>query len=202
MNGTTSSSEYPRRDSRARTTDDAPDEAVLMAAVADRSVVAFESLYRLYHPRLARFIGGIARRAGPVEEVLDDTMLVVWRRARDFRAGTRVSTWIFAIAYRQTLKALHRRDEALEFREQVEAAGGGDPEAQQQRGQLRSGLDRALLQLSPEQRAAIELTYYWGHSCAEVAEILQCPVETVKTRSFYGRRRLRELLGASWQEAL
>ena len=178
------------------------DEAALMAQVALRRVDAFEAFYRLYHPRLSRFIGGVLRNAGAVEEVLDDTMMVVWRRAGDFQPGSRVSSWVFAIAYRQALRSLPRRPDAVEYHEQVEVEGGSNPEVQQQQGQLRSGLDHALLRLSPEQRAALELTYYWGHSCAEVAEILQCPVDTVKTRMFYGRRRLREMLGPEWKEAI
>jgi RNA polymerase sigma-70 factor (ECF subfamily) len=144
----------------------------------------------------------VLRNAGAVEEVLDDTMMVVWRRAGDFQPGSRVSSWVFAIAYRQALRSLPRRPDAVEYHEQLEVGGGSNPEVQQQQGQLRSGLDHALLRLSPEQRAALELTYYWGHSCAEVAEILQCPVDTVKTRMFYGRRRLREMLGPEWKEAI
>jgi RNA polymerase sigma factor (sigma-70 family) len=175
------------------------DEPALMAAVASGRMDAFETLYRIYQPRLQRFIGGITRRPAQADEILDDTMMVVWRKAQLFREGARVSTWIFAIAYRQSLKALQRFEGRLEFHPELEAAGGGDPEALHQHGELRSGLDRALRQLSAEQRAAIELTYYWGHSCAEVAEILQCPVDTVKTRMYYGRRRLKELLGAEWR---
>jgi RNA polymerase sigma-70 factor (ECF subfamily) len=193
----------PGSQSATRTQETAAvDEPALMAAIAQCRMDAFEAFYRLYHPRLSRFIGGVLRNAGAVEEVLDDTMMVVWRRAGDFQPGSRVSSWVFAIAYRQALRSLPRRPDAVEYHEQVEVEGGSNPEVQQQQGQLRSGLDHALLRLSPEQRAALELTYYWGHSCAEVAEILQCPVDTVKTRMFYGRRRLREMLGPEWKEAI
>jgi len=193
----------PSIQSGQRTQEAVPvDEAALMAAIAECRMDAFESFYRLYHPKLARFIGGVLRNSGAVEEVLDDTMMVVWRRAADFQPGSRVSSWVFAIAYRQALRSLPRHAETLEFHEQVDMEGGSNPEVQQQHGQLRNGLDLALLRLTPEQRAALELTYYWGHSCAEVAQILQCPVDTVKTRMFYGRRRLRQLLGPEWKEAI
>jgi DNA-directed RNA polymerase specialized sigma24 family protein len=75
---------------------------------------AFELLYGLYHPRLARFLLGMTRRPPLVEEILDDTMLVVWRKAHAYNPDARVSTWIFGIAYRQALKALRQVDDAVE----------------------------------------------------------------------------------------
>ena len=99
----------PRSDGGTRGADaiHAPvDEVVLMGRVAAEQIDAFESLYRLYHPRLVRFLEGMTRRPALVEEILDDTMLVVWRRAHAYMPTAKVSTWIFGIAYRQALKAL------------------------------------------------------------------------------------------------
>ena len=80
-------------------------EAGLVARVADRELDAFEALYRIYHPRLTRFLERVTRRPGLVEELLNDTMLVVWNRAATYNGNSKVSTWIFAIAYRKALKA-------------------------------------------------------------------------------------------------
>src|SRR6185437_863575 len=82
------------------------DDASLIDRVAARDLQAFDALYRAYHTRLARFLGRLTRRAGLVDEVLNDTMLVVWNRADSYNGRSKVSTWIFAIAYRKTLKAL------------------------------------------------------------------------------------------------
>jgi RNA polymerase sigma-70 factor (ECF subfamily) len=178
-------------------------ESALMELIATERMDAFESLYRLYHPRLLRFIDGIVGRPAMVEEVLDDTMMVVWRKARSYNRSAKVSTWIFAIAYRQALKALSKVDDAVEFSAELQAEPARfGPEPTVQRQELRMLLDRALAVLSPEHRAVIELTYYFGHSCSEIAEITDCPVDTVKTRMFYARRRLKSLLGVSWEEAL
>ncbi|WP_460711198.1 RNA polymerase sigma factor [Lysobacter terrae] len=173
----------------------AVDEAALLGRVAAEEIDAFETLYRLYYPRLARFLHGMTRRPALVEEVLDDTMLVVWRKAYTYDATSKVSTWLFAIAYRQALKALRRVDCVLAFDEAdiAEPAQSG-PEGELQRRQLHAHLDGALDALPPMHRAVIELTYYHGHSCREIAEIMGCPVATVKTRMFHARHKLRALL--------
>jgi RNA polymerase sigma factor (sigma-70 family) len=171
------------------------DEVALMGRIAAEEVAAFEALYRLYYPRLVRFLQGMTRRPALVEEILDDTMLVVWRRAHTFDATSKVSTWLFAIAYRQALKALRRVDCVLAFDEKdVDASPQADPADELQLHQLHSRIGDALEALPALHRTVIELTYYHGHSCRETAEIMACPVATVKTRMFYARRQLKALL--------
>lgn len=199
----------PRSDGarhEATATGAAADEVALMARIAAEQEEAFETLYRLYHPRLTRFLEGMMRRPSLVEEILDDTMLVVWRRAHTYDPTAKVSTWIFGIAYRQALKALRQVDAAVERQaaETLELVDGGQtgPDGAMQQQQLRLHLDRALAALSAEQRAVIQMTYYLGYACRDIAQIMDCPVDTVKTRMFYARRRLRTLLAAGREEAL
>jgi RNA polymerase sigma factor (sigma-70 family) len=173
----------------------APDEPLLIAAVARGDLRAFESLYRLYHPRLTRFVERMTRRPTIVDEVLNDTLLVVWNRAASYNGKSLVSTWIFAIAYRKALKALKRFDEPAEDHaadERVEPGAG--PEQHVGRDQLRLALLRALEHLTPEHRAVVDLTYFHDLGYREIAQIVDCPVDTVKTRMFYARRRLKALL--------
>jgi RNA polymerase sigma factor (sigma-70 family) len=180
------------------------DELVLMAGIAAERMDAFKALYHLYQPRLARFLMRMLRRADLVEEVLDDTMLVVWRRAHAFVPDGKVSTWIFGIAYRQALKALRQSGGALmesvegEFEIADEAPEPGElVQRQQQRDRIALAMDA----LSFEQRAVVEMTYLLGYSCRDVADALGCPVDTVKTRMFYARKRMRSVLGA-YEEAI
>lgn len=179
------------------------DEVALMGRVAAEQIDAFESLYRLYHPRLTRFLQGMTRRPPLVEEILDDTMLVVWRKAHTYDPGAKVSTWIFGIAYRQALKALRQVDDAVESdSESVPEMSPSGPDSELQQRDLREHLDQALMTLSAEQRAVIELTYYLGYACREIAQIMDCPVATVKTRMFYARHKLRSLLIRQGEQAL
>lgn len=171
------------------------DEAALITRVAGRDQAAFESLYRAYYPRLRHFLLRMMRRPALIEDVLDETMLVVWRKARTYNHASRLSTWIFAIAYRQSLKALRRGDGLLEHEDadRLRSPEQG-PDGELQRSQVSGQLRAAIAALSAEHRAVIELTYYQGYACREIAAIMQCPVDTVKTRMFYARRRLKTLL--------
>ena len=181
----------------------AMDEVDLVGLVALEDVRAFEALYRAYHPRLRRFLRGMLRQANLVDEVLDDTMLVAWRKAHTFDATAQVSTWLFAIAYRQALKALRRVDWALpDPADDPPAPREAEPDHELAHAQLRARLDAAMAQLTPEHRAVIDLTYFHGYSCREIADVVGCPVATVKTRMFYARRRMKELLGDPGAQAL
>ena len=170
-------------------------EADLLHRIASQDQYAFEVLYRIYYRRLTRFLDRITRRPHANEEVLDDTMFAVWCKAATFNGTSQVSTWIFAIAYRMALKAL-KRDRAWTQRllDDGEPDAAPSPEAALIEGESRSRIKRLLAELSPEQRAVIELTYYHGCAYKEIAEIVGCPVDTVKTRMFHARRKLRAVL--------
>src|SRR5271167_1483899 len=81
----------------------------LLAAVAAGSRPALERLYHGYHRRLARFLSRFTSRYENVEEIINDTFMVVWQSAKDFRNASQVSTWIFGIAYRTALKSLRQQ---------------------------------------------------------------------------------------------
>jgi RNA polymerase sigma-70 factor (ECF subfamily) len=174
---------------------DTQDIALLrQVAAGDRR--AFDALYCLYWPRLTRFLDQLTRRPHLVEELVNDTLLVVWRKAPGFEGKARVSTWIFAIAYRKALKALKRREPFSETEAMDQIAGEDDPERDAMQVQKRRELSRALATLPAEQRAVVELTYYHDYAYAEIAQILGCPVDTVKTRMFHARRKLRLIVEA------
>ena len=150
---------------------------------------------------------GISGRLGPfaqfnlvnrpqlVEEVLDDTLLTVWERAHTFQGASKLSTWIFTIAYRKALKARQSRDEPLSDEEmESRVSPDASPEEEWRRHKVHAMLMEALRELSPEHRAVVDLTYFHEMGYREIAAIMECPVDTVKTRMFYARRHLRQHL--------
>ena len=171
------------------------DEIRLISRIAEGDRQAFELLYRSYFPRLARFLDRMTRSAHLIEEIVNDTMLVVWQKAHTYNQASKVSTWIFAIAYRTALKAIHGLDEPVESDfEQYAGDAMHEPEQALTHRQLQQSVGHALDALPLEQRSVVNLTYFHGMDYGEIAETMDCPVNTVKTRMFHARRRLKALL--------
>src|SRR4051812_24117853 len=180
---------------RAALHPDTLDEAGLMRRVVAGEPRAFETLYRIYHPRLSRFLTNILRRPHLVEEALNDTLMVVWKRPESFNGTSKVSTWIFAIAYRTALKALSRLDDPLEDLD-ADRRPSLDAGPEQMLGdrQVQTLLLKAMDRLSSDHRVVVDLTYYHDAGYREIAEIMDCPVGTVKTRMFHAKQKLKDML--------
>lgn len=184
------------QDLRTRRGEQDQQDLALLQRVATRDKLAFERLYARYHPQLTRYLSRLTRRPELVEEIVNDTMFVVWEKAAGFEGRSKVSTWITGIAYLKGIKALDR----LRTMPEQGAEDLADVEELEETRNLinKLGLDdwlsSGLELISPDQRSVVELTYYSGYSYQEIADIMDCPVNTVKTRMFHARRRLAKLL--------
>jgi RNA polymerase sigma-70 factor (ECF subfamily) len=179
------------------------EERLLLERVAASDLAAFERLYRIYQPRLDRFLTTLLRRPQLVEEVLDDTMMVVWQTAAKFRGTSKLSTWIFAIAYRKAMKARTRWPDPVEDdKSDSRISEEPDPEQRIRHLKLHDAIVAAMKGLSAEHRAVVDLTYFHGLGYREIAEIVNCPVDTVKTRMFHARRRLKAAFAGSLEDWL
>jgi|SRR5271170_302303 len=169
-------------------------DSALLAAVGSGDRKALEELYLGYHRRLARFLSRFTPRYENVEEIINDTFMVVWQNARDFRQASKVSTWIIGIAYRTALKSLRRQKNHTGERSlDGYAEQSIDPTSE---AETNDWLNRGLSRLPIEQRLTLELAYHMGHSLEEIALITECPVGTVKARMFHAREKLRHSLPA------
>ena len=168
-------------------------DLVLLELIAADDRDALTELYARYHPRLFKFVYRLTRSHAVSDELVNDIMLAIWRGAGNFRGNSKPSTWIFGIAYRQALKRLSRK--SLSIRDGLEVDRLPHPETGsfEREDWVRRGLDT----LPPTQRLAVELVFYLGLSYEEVASVTDCPVNTVKTRMFHARRKLRDQLQAS-----
>lgn len=178
-------------------------ELALMGRIGTGDLAAFEQLYRRFHPRLTRFLLSVTHRPTIVEEVLNDTMVVIWEKAEAYRAESRLETWIFAIAYRKALKALRRQDVPVEAGDaDAEETHEAAPDLALGRSQSHRRLIEAMAMLSADHRAVIELTYFHGLHYRDIAIVMECPVDTVKTRMFHARRKLRTLMAGEREDWL
>jgi RNA polymerase sigma-70 factor, ECF subfamily len=174
------------------------DEA-LIGRIATGDKIAMQVLFARHHVRVYRFVLRLVRDQTKAEDLISEVFLDVWRQAGRFEARSAVSTWLLAIARYKALSALRRRpDEELD--EETAAAiedPGDNPETALEKKDKGEILRKCLTALSPEHREIIDLVYYHEKSVEEVAEIVKIPENTVKTRMFYARKRLSELLKAA-----
>ena len=192
--------EAARRDGRAMAGE--ANELRLIASIESGNKLAFNQLYRAYFPRLARFLDRMTRNPALIEEIINDTMLVVWQRAATFNHSSKVSTWIFAIAYRKALKGIRDLDEPVESDFEDSAGDAAyEPEIALSAQQLQYIVAQALDSLPALQRTVVNLAYYHGMGYDEIAAIMDCPVNTVKTRMFNARSRLRITLAGQLEQS-
>jgi RNA polymerase sigma-70 factor, ECF subfamily len=177
----------------SRHSDDAGDcDLLRRISCADRG--AFEQLYFEYHNRLVKFLFRVIRRHEDLEEVINDTFLIVWRHAGEFRGASRVSTWIFGIAYHRALKTI--RMSSLRARGAAPEVWEGEAVVEDAVGEREDGrlLELGISRLPPEQRLVLVLAYCMDYSCEEIAAIVACSVNTVKSRMELARRKLRAII--------
>ena len=174
-------------------------DEVLIGRIANGDRLAMQVLYARYHVRVFRFVVRLVRDEGTAEDLISEVFLDVWRQADRFEGRSAVSTWLLAIARFKALSSMRRKpDEELD----EEAAGAIEdtsdtPEVSLQKKDKSGLLRKCLEQLSREHREVIDLVYYHEKSIEEVAEIVGIPEATVKTRMFYARKKLSELLKAA-----
>lgn len=175
----------------------------LMKQIARQDRGAFETFYYQLSPRIARFLNKFLKKEELIEETISDVMLVVWQNAAKYEPTAKVTSWVFGIAYKKALKTLEKdrrissRNISLEEDEiDVPTEKADETDSLVMNSQLGDEITDALSGLSPEHRAVIELTFFEGFSYPEIAKILDCPTNTVKTRVFHAKQKLAKLLAS------
>ena len=171
-------------------------DEVLIGRIARGDRLAMQALYARHHVKAFRFVLRLVRNEATAEDLISEVFLDVWRQADRFEGRSAVSTWILAIARFKALSSARRRKE-VELDEETATAIEDDadtPDVALQKKNTGEILRRCLAKLSPDHREIIDLVYYHEKSVGEVAEIVDIPENTVKTRMFYARKRLAELL--------
>jgi len=173
-------------------------DEVLIARVANGDRLAMQVLFARHHVRVYRFVLRLVRNESAAEDLIGEVFLDVWRQAAKFEGRAAVSTWMLSIARFKALSALRRRtdDELDEETVGAIADQADDPEVVLAKKDKGAALRQCLSKLSAEHREIIDLVYYHERSVADVASIVGIPEATVKTRMFYARKKLSELLKA------
>jgi RNA polymerase sigma-70 factor, ECF subfamily len=182
---------------------DSSDEA-LISLIADGDKRAMQVLYARHNVRVYRFILRLTGNQSLAEDLVSEVFLDVWRQAEGFESKSQVSTWLLAIARYKALSALRRRtDEHLDDHTAASIEDtADDPETVVGTKDRNIIVQKCLTKLSPAHREVIDLVYYHEKSVEEVAKIVGVPAATVKTRMFYARSKMADLLKDAGVSAL
>ena len=175
-------------------------EAILIAAIAKGDASAVKRLYAATHVRLFRYLVRQLRNEAVAEEVMNETYLAVWQNAARYEARSAPMTWILSIAHNKAVSTMRKRQEVsgIDEEETGQIADDDDnPEVTSQKLDKAKSIRLCIDKLGVDHKAVLDLVYYQERSVAEVAEILAIPEATVKTRMFYARKKLSELLVAA-----
>lgn len=173
-------------------------ELLLLRRVADDDREAFKELFESYHPRLFTFLFRLTRSHGSAEELANDVLLTLWNSAGRFRGKSKVSTWVFGIAYRKALTHLRKRKlKLVSFGDSEQAAHAVGSEETSGRLECEDWVRQGIDELPAKQKLTVMLVYFLGLSCEETAKVTDVSVGTVKTRMFHARRKLKLHLVAS-----
>ena len=177
----------------------ATSDEVLIGRIASGDRLAMQVLFARHHVRVYRFVLRVVRDETKAEDLISEVFLDVWRQADRFEGRSAVSTWLLAIARFKALSALRRKPDQELDDETAEAIEDptDDPEAALGKKDKAAAMRKCLAGLSAEHREIIDLVYYHEKSVEEVAVIVGIPEATVKTRMFYARKKLGELLKAA-----
>jgi RNA polymerase sigma-70 factor (ECF subfamily) len=178
---------------------EASSDEELIRRIAHGEQLAMRTLFARHRVALHRWLLRLVGDEALAEDLLSEVFLDVWRQAAAFEARSSVSTWLLAIARYKALSARRRRTD-VELDEEIAstvADPADDPERVLQKKNRAQLLRHSLGRLSPEHGEVIDLVYYHGRSVREVAEIVGVPEATVKTRMFYARKRLAELVATA-----
>ena len=174
----------------------ATSDEMLLEKIAQGDRTAMHTLYARHNVRVYRFVLRMLRDVTTTEDLVSQVFLDVWRTADQFEGRSQVSTWLLSIARFKALTALRQRKyEDIDQDEVMEVADSADtPEASLDRTRTSEILRACVARLSPAHREIVNLVYYHEKSVEEVAGIVGIPASTVKTRMFYARKQLADLL--------
>jgi RNA polymerase sigma-70 factor (ECF subfamily) len=171
-------------------------DEVLIARIAGGDRLAMQVLFARHQVRVYRFVLRLVRNEATAEDLISEVFLDVWRQAGKFEGRSAVSTWMLGIARFKALSVLRKRPEEElddETTERIEDHAD-DPEVALAKKDKAAVLRECLSKLSADHREIVDLVYYHEKSVEEVAGIVGIPEATVKTRMFYARKKLSELL--------
>lgn len=167
-------------------------EKELLEGIKQQNQKALEQLYSSYFARLSRFIIQITQDPHEALDVINEVFIVVWKDASRFRGDSSLSSWIMGIAYNQAIRSLRRKRHWLSFSDDL-----SEQVADEDNSSDIDDVRKVMKKLVPQQRAMVELTYFFGYSYEEIAKMLNCKTSLVRHQLYQARKQMKQQIEAN-----
>ena len=167
-------------------------EFELLKKVSHGDEEAFRELYNLTHKSVFFYLYRLLRDRDMAEDILIEVFTEVWNGVKNYEGRSKVKTWIFGIARNLGIKELRKRKIHEKINDYPHLSDGTMPDAEST--DRKRILKDAMSRISYKHRRALDLVFFHGMNYQEISEVLNIPVNTVKTRVFYAKDALRNTL--------
>jgi len=167
------------------------DEQKLIQAVANKNKEALKELFQIYHKRVFRYAFKMMGDYENADDITSEVFVTIWEKAASFKGHSSLSTWIFGITRNKILIFFTKR------RRHVDLEDANCAHDSREMIHKHQDLQLALNTLSEEHREALEMIFFLGLSYDEAAQVLGCPVGTVKSRIFHAKKLIGKFLSAN-----
>ncbi len=173
----------------------------LLRYITRGNSLAFNCLYERYGQRLYAYALRLTENPAQAEDILQESMLIVWRKSAAYRGEGSVQAWLLSIIRNKCMQLYRQKPtESIEGSDLDFADDALSMEKDISQQDERSRVREALQRLSPEHREVLELVFYQGLNQKEIAQVCRCPLGTVKSRLSYARQQLRGILTRDRQD--
>ena len=166
----------------------------LIRLVARGEASALETLYHRHSARLFNYLLRLIHEPTVAEDLLQEVFVAVWQGAGRFRGRSKVRTWLYRITHNKAVSWLRREQQTVGLENAYELSSRSDPQQEAMAHWRGEQIHTALDGLSDKHRSVLELAFYHGLKYQEIAEIIGCPVGTVKSRVSYARNYFGQAL--------
>jgi len=174
----------------------APDAADLLQKIAAGDEAAFADFYREHETKVYKFIRSKLNDSFEAYDILNETFLEVWRKAGTFKGQSKVTTWVFGIAYHKTVDKMRKKKPIPMSDDEFPEIVDESPDAMACLLTRESGehIRFCLDTLKEAHRSVMELAFFEDMTYGEIATVVECPENTVKTRMFHARQAMKKCL--------
>lgn len=169
-------------------------DSLLMQQIGSGDESALSEFFSRYGNAMLAYAQRLVNEQALAEEIVQESLVAIWKGARTFRAESKLQTWVLGIVYHKSISALRARKDLPLEEDTLQAPEHSMPGPSVEKSDRTRILTRLMNELPADQKSILELVFFHRMSLEETAEAMKCPLGTVKSRLFNARKTLGKII--------